>query len=128
MREKGKQNKQKTNSKVGKIKNRSGVRREDREMRVKGGPGRWEEGASLTMPLKNQFERFRFFFELFSRFEFDCRRCENFLKDSNFWCQSHATRLYMRMCCGLFATPQFHFECCGVLDDSRCHIYIYILF
>ena len=44
MREKGKQNKQKTNSKVGKIKNRSGVRREDREMRVKGGPGRWEEG------------------------------------------------------------------------------------
>ena len=44
MREKGKQNKQKTNSKVGKMKNRSGVRREDREMRVKGGPGRWEEG------------------------------------------------------------------------------------
>ena len=43
MKEKGKQNKQKTNSKVGKIKNRSGVRREDREMRVKGGPGRWEE-------------------------------------------------------------------------------------
>ena len=35
----------KTNSKVGKIKNRSGVRREDREMRVKGGPGRWEEGG-----------------------------------------------------------------------------------
>ena len=34
----------------------------------------------------------------------------------------------MRMCCGLFATPQFHFECCGVLDDSRCHIYIYIFF
>ena len=34
----------KTNSKVGKMKNGSGVRREDREMRVQGGPGWWEEG------------------------------------------------------------------------------------
>ena len=33
--------------------------------------------------------------------------------------QTHATRLYMSMCCGLFAPTQFLFECCGVLDDSR---------
>ena len=38
------------------------------------------------------------------------------------------------MCCGLFAPTQFHFECCGVFDDSRklffknsIYIYIYIL-
>ena len=33
----------------------------------------------------NQVERFRFF-ELISRFEFEFRRCEFFLNDSNFWC------------------------------------------
>ena len=35
----------------------------------------------------NQFERFRGFLELISRFEFEFCRCVNFfLKDSNFWC------------------------------------------
>ena len=127
MREKGKQNKQKTNSKVGKIKNRSGVRREDREMRVKGGPGRWEEGGVTYHAVENQFERFRVFLELFSRFEFDCRRCEKmFLKDSNF-CVNHMQRDCTCACAVASLQPtQFHFECCGVLDDSRCHIYIYI--
>ena len=33
--------------------------------------------------------------------------------------QPHATRLYMCLCCGLFAPTQFRLECCGVLDDSR---------
>ena len=37
--------------------------------------------------------------------------------------QSHATRLYMCMCCGLFASTQFHFECCCVRDE---YIYIHI--
>ena len=33
--------------------------------------------------------------------------------------QPHAARLYMCMCCGPFAPIRFHFECCGVFDDSR---------
>ena len=45
-----------------------------------------------------------------------------FSNDSNFWCvQSSITHTlwpYMCMCCGLFAPTQFHFECCGVRDDS----------
>ena len=32
--------------------------------------------------------------------------------------QSHTMWVYMCLCCGLFAPTQFHFECCGVLDDS----------
>ena len=74
---------------------------------------------------RNKFERFREFLELISRFEFDFRRCENYIFEPIriLWLkvQSHATRLYMCMCCGLFAATQ----CCGVLDDSRV-IYIYI--
>ena len=36
---------------------------------------------------RNQFERFRVFLELISRFESEFCRCANyFLKDSNFWC------------------------------------------
>ena len=34
-----------------------------------------------------------------------------------FW-TSHAMRLFMCTCCGLFAITQFHFECSCVLDDS----------
>ena len=30
----------------------------------------------------------------------------------------------MCMCCRLFAPTQFHFECCGVFDDSRIYIFI----
>ena len=33
--------------------------------------------------------------------------------------QSHTMWPYMCMCCSLFVPTQFHFECCGVLDDSR---------
>ena len=35
---------------------------------------------------ENQFERFRRVLELISRFEFEFRRCDFFLNDSNFWC------------------------------------------
>ena len=36
---------------------------------------------------RNQFERFRWVLELFSRFEFDFRRPGNYFSmDSNFWC------------------------------------------
>ena len=34
---------------------------------------------------------------------------------------------YMCMCCGLFVPTQFHFECCGVLDDSWWDICLQIL-
>ena len=64
---------------------------------------------------RNQFERFRVFWELISRFEFDFRRRGNyFLNDSNFLVCSK----FNRMCCGLFVPTQFHFECCRVCDDS----------
>ena len=61
------------------------------------------------------------FLELISRLEFDVQRRGFFLDDSNFWCvQSSITHnVYMCLCCGLFVPTQFHFECCGVLDDSR---------
>ena len=66
---------------------------------------------------RNQFERFRAFLELISRFEFDFRRCRNYFFSTirifgGFKVQLHAMRLYMCMCCGLFAPTQFHFECC----------------
>ena len=45
------------------------------------------ENTMFTIPARNQFERFRGFLELISRFEFEfCRRENFFLKDSNFWC------------------------------------------
>ena len=73
--------------------------------------------------LGNQSERFREFLYLISRFEFVFVAAEFFLNDSNFWCvQSSITHTmwpYMCMCCSLFAPTQFHFECCGVFDDSR---------
>ena len=36
----------------------------------------------------------------------------------SFGVQSHATRLHMSTCCGLFAPTIFHFERCCVRDDS----------
>ena len=77
------------------------------------------------------YNRVRGFWELLSTFEFDFRRCEilYFLKDSIFGVfkvQSHTMWPYMCMCCGLFVPTQFHFECYGVLDDSRYHMYIFI--
>ena len=73
-----------------------------------------------THSVQNIFERFRWFLELFGRFEFYFRRCENyyFFNDSIFdvfKVQSHATRLHM--CCGLFASAQLRFEYCCVRDD-----------
>ena len=55
---------------------------------------------------ENKFERFGFFLELISRFEFDFRRPGFFLVRLElcvFKVQSHVMRLYMCMCCGLFA-------------------------
>ena len=74
------------------------------------------------MLTENQFERFRGFLELVSRFEFEFRRCENkiFSNDSNFWCvQSSITHTkwpYMCLCCCLFVPTKFQFECCCVRD------------
>ena len=67
---------------------------------------------------------FGWFLELCSRFEFGFRRCGNFCFFERFEffgvfeLLSHTMWLYMCLCCGLFAPTQFHFECCGVLDDS----------
>ena len=71
----------------------------------------------------NKFERFRGFLELISRFEFEFSRRENiFFERFEFFgvfkVQPQAMWPYMCMCCGLFAPTQFHFECCGVRDDS----------
>ena len=73
---------------------------------------------------RNQFERFRWFLELISRFEFDILRRENYFFErfeffGVFKVRSHTMWPYMCMCCGLFVTTQFHFECCGVRDDSQ---------
>ena len=71
----------------------------------------------------NQFERFRGFLDLFSRFEFEFRRRENyiFLNDSNSWCVqssiTHTMWSYMCMCCGLFVPTEFQFECCCARDS-----------
>ena len=71
---------------------------------------------------RNLFERFRVFLELISRFEFEFCRRGNYI----FWTirifgvfkvQPQAMWPYMCLCCGLFVTTQFQFECCGVLDD-----------
>ena len=51
---------------------------------VRRGSSPWSSSYHST---GNQFERFRGFLELISRFEFDVLRRENFfLNDSNFWC------------------------------------------
>ena len=74
------------------------------------------------MRLEINSNDFDVFLELIGRFEFDFRCRGFFLNDSNFGVfkvQPHATRLYTCMCCGLFVPTQFHFECCGVCDDSR---------
>ena len=67
---------------------------------------------------RNQFERFRGFSELISRFEFGFRRRGKKLFERFEFLCVHATTLSMCLCCGLFAPTQFHFECCGVRDDS----------
>ena len=72
---------------------------------------------------RNQFERFREVLELSSRFEFDIRRRGNLFSErfdffGVFKVQSHTMWPHMCMCCGLFAPTQYHFECCGVRDDS----------
>ena len=72
---------------------------------------------------RNQFERSREVLELISRFEFEFRRCEKlffegfeFLVCSKFN-HTHTMWPYMCLCCGLFVTTQFQFECCGVRDS-----------
>ena len=68
---------------------------------------------------ENKFERFRGFMELKSRFDFDFRRCGNFFVERfEFLVCSKFKWPYMCLCCGLFVPTQFHFECCGVRDDS----------
>ena len=70
---------------------------------------------------RNQFEQFRGFWKNSQiRIRFSSSR--SFLKnDSNFWCvQSSITcnetvHVHMLWLCAL---AQFHFECCGVLDNS----------
>ena len=42
-----------------------------------------------------------------------------------FGVESYAMRLYLCMCCGLFAPTQFHFECCVSL---MIHENIFLLF
>ena len=78
------------------------------------------------------FERFRFFLELISRFEFDFRRCGNYVCWTiRFFGVSKVQSLtmwpYMCLCCGLFVPTQFQFECCCVRDDSWWHIQIHFL-
>ena len=75
-----------------------------------------------TVPPDTHSNDFGSFSELFSRFEFDFRRCDFFERFDFFGVfkvQPHATRLSMCMCFGLLTPTQFHFECCGVFDDSR---------
>ena len=79
--------------------------------------------AGCTVRPGNQFERFRGgFLELIIRFEFDFRRRGIFFLTIRifgvFKVQSHTMWPYMCVCCGLFVPTQFHFECCGVRDDS----------
>ena len=69
---------------------------------------------------RNQFERFRGFLELISRFEFEFRRRENYF----FW-TIRIFGAFMWMCRGLFVPTQFHFECCGFLDGSWWQIYTF---
>ena len=42
--------------------------------------------CGTSFSARNPFERFRGFCEFFCRFQFDFRRCDFFLNDSNFWC------------------------------------------
>ena len=84
-------------------------------------PPRWRV---VYNSVENLFERFRVGLESISRFEFEFRRCGIFffLNYSNFWCvQSSITHTMwpcMCLCCGLFVPTQFHFECCGIRNDS----------
>ena len=94
------------------------------------GAGTWEEHTvssrrainAAYYSARNQFERFRGVWELTSRFEFDFRRRGFFFERFEFFgvfkVQSHTMWPYMCMCCGLFVPTQFHFDCCGVRDDS----------
>ena len=68
----------------------------------------------------NKFERFRGFLELIGRFEFEFRRCGNYI----FW-TIRIFGAFMWMCRGLVVPTQFHFECCG-FRESWSHMYIHI--
>ena len=91
---------------------------------------RWQNDE-IYHSRRNQFERFRgFFLELISRFEFEFCRRENCI----FWTirifgvfkvHTHTMWPYMCLCCGLFVSTQFQFECCCVFDGSW-YIYIFI--
>ena len=87
---------------------------------------------------ENQFERFRWFLELISRFEFEFRRCGNYFFEQFeffgvFKVQSHTMWPYMCLCCGLFAPTQSHSNVVAsvTIHDDKCiyiylHIYIYV--
>ena len=70
---------------------------------------RWSRGSLFTIPPETNSNDFGGFLELISRFEFGFRRRG---------VPSHTMWPCMCMCCGLFVPTQFHFECCGVRDDS----------
>ena len=72
---------------------------------------------------ENKFERFREVFGIYEQIRIrilSSRKLffERFEFFGVFKVQSHTMWPYMCMSCGLFAPTQFHFECCGVRDDS----------
>ena len=90
---------------------------------------RWSRN---TMQRKINSNEFGEFWELISRFEFDFCRCGNhFLERFEFLVCSKFNHTQCGRTCAcavacLHTHTQLHFECCGVVDDWRQHLYIYI--
>ena len=76
-------------------------------------PRRFITSETNTMRPETNSNDFGGFLELIRRFEFEFCRRENYF----FW-TIRIFGAFMWMCRGLFVPTQFHFECCGVLDDS----------
>ena len=90
-------------------------------------------GSAVYHSARNNFERFRWFLELFSRFEFDLRRCEFFLERFEFLvCSKFDHTQCGRTCACAVACLYPHNFISNVVasvtihDDMYIYIYIYI--
>ena len=80
-----------------------------------------EDGQARLTTAYLSSERSRVFFGIISRIEFDFRRGNNIFEQFEFLvCSKFNHKQCGRTCaCAVIVLTQFHFECCGVGDDSR---------
>ena len=89
------------------------------------------EPTVIYYSARNQFERFRVVLGINSQIQirFSSLRIFGTIRFFRvFGVRTHTMWLYIWLCCGLCAPTQFHFECCGVRDDSWWRVCFCIYF